>query len=192
MLFQLSSIVTLLACTQRVASAAASFSLYAYGSNLPTGMKLFHADGQAYLGHQAPSFEAVNITRGCKATSREPVLTKAVSLTEDLRFEASPEGNASWSKLPSMYIGTDANDLKTVGFASEDDVPDGTIVKGFGLFGGWAYNNQNAGAIEMNFVATPANETGLYKIKWNTASTKVTHDCVPISLRTEAPATPDN
>ncbi|KAF9696686.1 hypothetical protein EKO04_005212 [Ascochyta lentis] len=171
--------IALSACAASVVSAANSFSLYAYGDNLPTGMKLFHADGQAYLGHKAPSFaaEAVNIT---------------LALTEDLRFVASPEGSVSWTSQPSMYIGADAGDMKTVGFVSEDKIPEGATIKGFGLFGGWAYNNQKAGAIEMNFVATPANETGLYQIKWNAASTKIAGDHVPISLRTEAPATPQD
>jgi hypothetical protein len=87
-----------------------------------------------------------------------------VALTDDLKFVASPEdGNVSWSKQPSMYIGADADDLKTVGFVTEDKVTEGVTVKGFGLFGGWVYNNQKAGAIEMNFVATPTNETGLYQ-----------------------------
>lgn len=94
---------------------------------------------------------------------KEPMLTIPVSLTDDMRFVASSEGERSWSKPPSMYIGTDADDLKTVGFVSEDDITEDMIVKGFGLFGGWAYNNQRAGAIEMNFVATPANEPGLYQ-----------------------------
>ena len=62
-----------------------------------------------------------------------------------------------------MYIGADPDDLKTVGFVTEDKVTDGQKVKGFGLFGGWAYNNQKAGAIEMNFVATPTKETDLYQ-----------------------------
>ncbi|KAL1643798.1 hypothetical protein SLS61_009113 [Didymella pomorum] len=115
-----------------------------------------------------------------------------VALTDDFKFVASPEGNLTWSRQPSMYIGADVNDLKTVGFATEDDLSEGAIVKGFGLFGGWAYNNRKAGAIEMNFVATPANEPGLYHVKWNAASTKIAGDHVPISLRTEAPAAPQN
>ncbi|KAF2625169.1 hypothetical protein BU25DRAFT_460641 [Macroventuria anomochaeta] len=179
MLFQFFSVVALLACAQGVLSAVSNFSLYAYGDNLPAGLKLFYADGRAYLGPKAPTFaaEAVNVT---------------LALTDDLRFVASPEGDVSWSKQPSMYIGADAGDMKTVGFILEDEIPDGVTVKGFGLFGGWAYNNQKAGAIEMNFVASPANEAGLYQIKWNAASTKVAGDHVPISLRTEAPATPVN
>lgn len=92
-----------------------------------------------------------------------PLLTPIVVLTNDLRFVASPEGDMTWPRQPSMYIGAEANDLKTVGFATEDDLSEGATVKGFGLFGGWAYNNEKAGAIEMNFVATPANETGLYQ-----------------------------
>lgn len=86
-----------------------------------------------------------------------------VVLTDDSRFVASPEGNVQWTSQPSMYIGTDAGDTKTVGFVSEDNISKDTIVTGFGLFGGWAYNNQNSGAIEMNFIATPANEPGLYQ-----------------------------
>ena len=90
-------------------------------------------------------------------------LMHTVVLTDDLRFVASPDSNVTWKSRPSMYIGTDAGDTKTVGFVSEDNIPKGATVKGFGLFGGWAYNNQKAGAIEMNFVATPANESGLYQ-----------------------------
>lgn len=86
-----------------------------------------------------------------------------VALTDDLKFVASPQGDVSWTSQPSMYIGTDAGHLKTVGFAWEKDLPKGATVKGFGLFGGWAYNNQGAGEIEMNFVATPATEPGLYQ-----------------------------
>ncbi|KAF3051345.1 hypothetical protein E8E11_009307 [Didymella keratinophila] len=179
MLFHFLSIVTILACAQGVLSTANEFSLYAYGEGLPTGVKLFHADGQAYLGHSAPSFavDVVNVT---------------LALTDDLRFVASPEGDVAWSRQPSIYIGADADDLKTVGFATKDELSEGATVKGFGLFGGWAHNNQKAGAIEMNFVATPANETGLYHVKWNSASTKIAGEHVPISLGTEAPAAPQN
>lgn len=45
MQFRFSSLVALLACALDVVSAADNFSLYAYGDNLPTGMKLFLADG---------------------------------------------------------------------------------------------------------------------------------------------------
>lgn len=86
-----------------------------------------------------------------------------VVLTDDSRFVASPESNVPWTSQPSMYIGTDAGDEKTVGFVSHDNIPKGATVTGFGIFGGWAYNNQKSGAIEMNFVATPAKEPGLYQ-----------------------------
>jgi hypothetical protein len=104
------------------------------------------------------------VTRECLGSFCGPLLTSIVALTDDFKFVASPEGNLTWSRQPSMYIGADVNDLKTVGFATEDDLSEGAIVKGFGLFGGWAYNNRKAGAIEMNFVATPANEPGLYQL----------------------------
>ncbi|KAJ8112717.1 hypothetical protein OPT61_g4980 [Boeremia exigua] len=135
--------------------------------------------GKAYIGHQAPNFaaKAVNVT---------------FSLTDDSKLAASPEDNVSWSKDPIMYIGAEVDDVKTVGFVSEDEIPQGVTVKGFGLFGGWAYNKQKSGAIEMNFIATPTNEHGLYQVKWNAASTKVSGDHIPVSLRTEAPATPEN
>lgn len=45
MLFRCASIITLLICAQGALSAGSNFSLYAYGDKLPTGMKLFHADG---------------------------------------------------------------------------------------------------------------------------------------------------
>ena len=49
MLFHFPSVVTVLACTQGVLSTANGFSLYAYGEGIPTGMKLFHADGKPYI-----------------------------------------------------------------------------------------------------------------------------------------------
>lgn len=61
-----------------------------------------------------------------------------------------------------MYIGADTDDLKTAAVATEHDLSECATVKGFVIFGGWAYNNQKAGAIEMDFIATPANETDLY------------------------------
>jgi hypothetical protein len=49
MLFHFPYVVTALACAQGVLSIANDFSLYAYGEGLPTGMKLFHADGKPYV-----------------------------------------------------------------------------------------------------------------------------------------------
>lgn len=63
-----------------------------------------------------------------------------------------------------MYIGAEVGDIKSVGFAAGNErTADGATVAGFGLFGGWAFNNVNAGAIEMNFVASPTNETDVYQ-----------------------------
>lgn len=106
---------------------------------------------------------AVNITCKRIGTTSHPLLTGVVALTDDMRFLASPESAVPSLRQSLMYIGADANDLKTVGFCSEDAVPEGSVVKGFGLFGGWAYNNQKSGVMEMNFVAASVGETGLYQ-----------------------------
>jgi hypothetical protein len=71
---------------------------------------------------------------------------------------------ANWASRPRLYIGADAGDLKSVGFAFANETHEaGAIDTGFGLFGGWAFNNIKDGAIEMNFVATPTNETDVYQ-----------------------------
>lgn len=90
-------------------------------------------------------------------------LTNQVSLTDDTRFVASPVNNLNWTTNPSMYIFADAGNIKTVGFVSNyKNVSDGAIVTDFGLFGGYAYNDEY-GAIEMYFVALPTNETDIYQ-----------------------------
>ncbi|KAF9701904.1 hypothetical protein EKO04_000442 [Ascochyta lentis] len=165
-----------LACADTVISVSTSFSLYAYGSGITAGRKLFYADGYAYVGNSAPSFasQAVNVT---------------FSLTDDSRLVASAVENATWTSQ-SLYIGSDNDDLKEVGFTSNyKNVSDGVIVTGFGLFGGYAYNDK-AGSIAMYFVASPTNETGIYQIKWSASKTEISGSDVPISLRTAAPATP--
>jgi hypothetical protein len=64
-----------------------------------------------------------------------------------------------------MYIGADNGDMKTVGFAADDKaIPKGAVVAGFGLFGGWAFNNNvKDGVIEMKFVASPTTEEDVYR-----------------------------
>ncbi|KAF2626987.1 hypothetical protein BU25DRAFT_66377 [Macroventuria anomochaeta] len=172
-----SLLVSFLAFADLVVSAPSSFSLYAYGNELVAGMRLFYADGYAYVGDSAPSFasQATNVT---------------FSLTDDSRFVAYPIDNVTWTSNPSMCIGAGEGDLKTVGFASNyKNVSDGVIVTGFGLFGGYAYNSK-AGSIEMYFVASPTNETGIYQIKWDASLSETSESIMPISLRTAAPATP--
>ncbi|KAF2819689.1 hypothetical protein CC86DRAFT_471788 [Ophiobolus disseminans] len=181
MQFQLSSIAALLACANSAFAATINnFTLYAYGKDIQAGMKMYYGDGKAYVGLKAPSFvsEAVDIT---------------LSNTDDQKFVVTANGTTGWKSHPSMYIGAETGDVKSVGFKFDNETKaDGAIVTGFGLFGGWAYNNIEAGAIEMSFVATPTNETDVYQVKWNAAGTKVTGNDVPISLRTEAPVTPED
>ncbi|KAH7390704.1 hypothetical protein BKA66DRAFT_607726 [Pyrenochaeta sp. MPI-SDFR-AT-0127] len=180
MRFHLSLITVLVAFVHGTVSATDNFTLYAYGKGLQSGLQLVYGDGQAYIGLKLPSFavQATNIK---------------LSLTDDAKLIATPDSTASWSSEPSLYIGADDGDLKKIGFsAGNETIPDGAIVAGFGLFGGWAYNSEHAGAIEMKFVASPTNETDVYQVKWNVAGTKVTGGDIPISLRTEAPAVPED
>ena len=91
-------------------------------------------------------------------------MTIAVSLTEDQKFVVAANGTTEWASQPTMYIGADEGGIKSVGFEFDNGtMANGAIDTGFGLFGGWAFNNIKAGAIEMNFVATPTNETDIYQ-----------------------------
>ena len=86
-----------------------------------------------------------------------------VTLTSDARFVASPVGSVKWTTNPSMYIGADEGEIKSIGFVSNyKNASDGIIVTDFGLFGGYAYNDA-AGSIEMSFVTSPTNESGIYQ-----------------------------
>jgi hypothetical protein len=71
--------------------------------------------------------------------------TVSISLTDNSRFMALPEGNVMWTSQTFMYVGTEEGDLKTVGFTLKGDITGFATVKGFGLFGGGAYNCQKAG-----------------------------------------------
>lgn len=69
----------------------------------------------------------------------------------------------NWTTNPSMYIGAEEGDIKSVGFVSNyKNVSSGATVTNFGLFGGYAYNDA-AGSIEMYFVTSPTNESGIYQ-----------------------------
>lgn len=46
---KLSIFVALLACTQSALAAATNFSLYAYGKELPVGMKMYYGDGMSTI-----------------------------------------------------------------------------------------------------------------------------------------------
>lgn len=75
-----------------------------------------------------------------------------------------PNNTTSSPSELSLYIGADDGDLKAVGFLGDNDtVPDGAIVAGFGLFGGWAFNSEHSGAIEMNFIASPTTDKDIYQ-----------------------------
>lgn len=92
------------------------------------------------------------------------MLTLLVSQTEDQKFVVTANRTTGWTSQPSMYIGADAGDIKSVGFKHDNETnKDGAIVAGFGLFGGWAFNNDQAGTVKMDFVATPTNETDVYQ-----------------------------
>ena len=87
----------------------------------------------------------------------------SVSLTSDSRFIASPTGSANWTTSPSMYIGADEGDIRTVGFVVDyRNASNSELVTDFGLFGSYAYNSA-AGAYEMYFTALPINESGIYQ-----------------------------
>lgn len=85
-----------------------------------------------------------------------------------------------------MYIDTTTG-LNAVGFTfSTGNLTDGETVDGFGLYGGWAFHMNDEDKVEMKFYATPTNETDVYQVLWNAASTSAT-SATAIALRTVAP-----
>lgn len=62
-----------------------------------------------------------------------------------------------------MYIDLTEGAVNPVRFALDNEtLPSGASSVGFGLYGGWAYHKKDNATIEMNFLATPTNETGVY------------------------------
>ncbi|KAJ4303507.1 hypothetical protein N0V90_002403 [Kalmusia sp. IMI 367209] len=169
MVHTLSLFTAFAACIANVVSEETDFQLFAYGKTEKSGLQLFYGDGGT------PSFvkEAVNIT---------------LSMTDDdTKFIAKADSTVSWSSSPTMYVDLTDGAANPVGFVTDNGtLPSGATVVGFGLYGGWAFHKQNDSALEMKFLATPTNETGIYLVKWNAATTKASDD-IPISLRTQAP-----
>ncbi|KAF1963349.1 hypothetical protein CC80DRAFT_541284 [Byssothecium circinans] len=124
MLFKL-ALLAILATSIETAFAAAdgsNFKLYAYGTKMKSGLRLFYGDGQAYIGHSAPTFvkEAVKIT-----------LTKPENSTE---FVAAPDTAMKWESQPIMYINTTEGAMNPVGFIKNNEtLGEGASAIGFGL-----------------------------------------------------------
>jgi hypothetical protein len=92
------------------------------------------------------------------------IVSFLISLVEitSTRIVASPESNVTWSVSPSLYIGAESGNIKTVGFVEDyTSVASGAIVSNFGFFGGYLYN-RGGGSIAMDFAAVETNETGVY------------------------------
>ncbi|KAF2445481.1 hypothetical protein P171DRAFT_430892 [Karstenula rhodostoma CBS 690.94] len=168
-------IVVFAACVSSAVSETLEFNLFAYGKLASSGLQLFYGDGQAYVGG-APSFvkESVNIS--------------LVMVEGGDKFVARANTTSpAWPTEPTMYVDLTEGAAISVGFTTDNKtLPDGATSVGFGLYGGWVFHKQDDADIEMKFLATPTNETGIYLVKWNAASTK-TRDAIPISLRTQAP-----
>ncbi|KAF2711637.1 hypothetical protein K504DRAFT_523069 [Pleomassaria siparia CBS 279.74] len=176
MVFERSLLALLFVCANKAVTAQSSnFSLYAYGTDITPGIRLFFGDSLAYVGHSAPTFvkEAVNVTMS--------------HITTDNQFLATPDGTLAGVTQPALYIDTTEGANNPVGFASTDDMPTGGNDTGFGLYGGWAYHLDNDGTIAMNFLASPTNETGIYLVKWKTSGATKASSEVAISLRTVSP-----
>jgi hypothetical protein len=62
-----------------------------------------------------------------------------------------------------MYVDLTEGATNPIGFVNDNEtLPSGASTVGFGLYGGWAFHKQNNANIEMKFLATPTNETGIY------------------------------
>lgn len=62
-----------------------------------------------------------------------------------------------------MYVDLTEGAANPVGFTMDNKtLPKGASAVGFGLYGGWAFHKQGNADLEMKFLATPTNETGIY------------------------------
>lgn len=69
----------------------------------------------------------------------------------------------SWTSQPTMYVDLTEGAANPVGFTTDNDtLSSSATVVGFGLYGGWAFHKQESESLEMNFLAEPTNETGIY------------------------------
>jgi hypothetical protein len=111
----------------------------------------------------------------------------------------------NWSGLPILAVDNSTGASNPVSFVNENDTENVGSISGFGLYGGWAFHKNGAGEVEMKFIATPTNESGIYlyvclplqnraggltagRVKWNAAASK-SEDDISIALRTLAPTT---
>ncbi|KAL1595208.1 hypothetical protein SLS60_009896 [Paraconiothyrium brasiliense] len=154
MFCKLSLITILAAYVSSAVSEDIEFQLFAYGKLASSGLQLFYGDGQAYVGG-TPSFvtESVNISL---------VMTEG-----DDKFVAKANTTAAstldWSPEPTMYIDMTEGVANPIGFAKDNEtLPSNATTVGFGLYGGWAFHKPDDADIEMKFLATPTNETGIY------------------------------
>ena len=85
---------------------------------------------------------------------------------DKFRAKANSTGTSSapsWSTEPTMYVDLTEGATNPVGFTTGNEtLPSGATVVGFGLYGGWAFHKQKDASLEMKFLATPTNETGIY------------------------------
>ncbi|KAI9836050.1 MAG: hypothetical protein M1819_001661 [Sarea resinae] len=179
------------------ADDAASFSLYAYGSDIE-GLPIFYGDGVAYTGYATPP----NVSQALNVTCQHNVLSfSSSSLTapvapapnDSTAFQISPNSSANWTSKPRLAINIAPDAFDPVKFLSPNaTLSDDQIASGFRIYGkDLAYLNSSSGKLQEAFWASNTSQSGAWVLRWNVGGQS--HDgSVPVVVKTMAPSKPSH
>ncbi|KAI9645250.1 hypothetical protein NHQ30_005985 [Ciborinia camelliae] len=171
----------LLLCGGLTASAAViekrttgSFHLYAYGGKIG-GLPIYYSDGNAFIGHKAPSGSSVNTNiTFAQSSSSEWIITptnRNITLSNSNSNSSSTTASSSNSSTssPALFINPSSTSLTSVGFTGPATSTNASsyTTQGFISFGNWAmWKSPNTSKIASSFYAKPVAE-GVWQLMWN-------------------------
>ncbi|KAH6674327.1 hypothetical protein B0J14DRAFT_589746 [Halenospora varia] len=188
MLFQASSILSLLALTGVLSAASirpqkrtsvSDISLWGYGA-YSNGAKIFYSEGLAYIG-----LTGLDDVTGVQTN---------ITFTEDPNDTTVPwtitanSSTVTFNETLYMYIVPDSGNMTQVGFAANGSVPDGGVTTGFAWFGKNVAYAASESDYEMMFWGLNTTTEGVFGLYWNGGS--LLDGAFPVTVKSTAPTHP--
>ncbi|KAL3480763.1 hypothetical protein BJX99DRAFT_254099 [Aspergillus californicus] len=139
-----------------------SFNIYAYGDSI-SGLPVFYADGKAQLG--SPKYSTAKVAESVYFTTSSSAKTWVAHTGSDETILSLPSSSGSVEFVSSS------------GFTA-------TPATGFSVYGNYVMTD----VTDLNFFAVPTDAKGVYSLVWSSGG----DGCIPVILRTIAPATEAN
>lgn len=118
-------------------------------------------------------------------------LRPAVSMSNSMVLGAPENGTSANFTSAPLYIPTSDSGPMSVGFNGDNSTSTDRNSTGFDFYGAWLFHRSTDGHIEMNWFASPTDDTDILQIKWDASGAAGTQtSATAISLRTMPPVVP--